>query len=341
MTKEQRDEHIRRYAEVLETMKSETVRTECPTSLSDGRKAGPQHKPGIATQIAEEMIVDGQMCNGVPVLVAGAHRLAAAKALAWSHIDCIEVDDDDLRAELWEIDENLMRAELSPAEQAEHLSRRKEVWEALRVSEQNVPKRQGRPDGFAGESSTATGQTKQHINRQIARAEALGPDLKVIAGTSLDKGVELDALAKLSASQRAPIIAAAAAGQQVSARDLVEVKDALDVVKDQADAIVRAWNRACPEARQLVIPQCRIELTRPCNGAGETFLSSHCARINIRNGGNMPKKAMLYDAIVQIRHLLLPLGNIPRRNSEHALLLRCSITCGRIAGPRPHTEGAR
>ena len=36
---------------------------------------------------------------------------------------------------------------------------------------------------------------------------------------------------------------------------LVEVKDAFDMVAGQADAIVRAWNRACPEARQLAMEQ--------------------------------------------------------------------------------------
>jgi len=36
--------------------------------------------------------------------------------------------------------------------------------------------------------------TKQSINQHLARAEALGDDLDKVAGTSLDKGVELDAL---------------------------------------------------------------------------------------------------------------------------------------------------
>jgi len=35
-----------------------------------------------------------------------------------------------------------------------------------------------------------------------ARGEALGDDLSVIAGTSLDKGVELDALAKVATDER-------------------------------------------------------------------------------------------------------------------------------------------
>lgn len=42
-----------------------------------------------------------------------------------------------------------------------------------------------------------SGESKRDVNRHLARAEALGDDLPRVTGTSLDKGVELDALAKL------------------------------------------------------------------------------------------------------------------------------------------------
>lgn len=44
------------------------------------------------------------------------------------------------------------------------------------------------------------------MRRDAARGEALGEALKDIAGTPLDKGVELDALAKLDPEQRAEVI---------------------------------------------------------------------------------------------------------------------------------------
>ena len=40
------------------------------------------------------------------------------------------------------------------------------------------------------------------VQRHIARAEAIGDDLERVTGTSLDKGVELDALAKLPEPER-------------------------------------------------------------------------------------------------------------------------------------------
>lgn len=204
----------------------------------------------VSVRLVEEMEVDGELTAGVPVLVAGRHRLEAAKRLGWSHIDCIEVDDDQLRAELWEIDENLMRAELTPAQQADHLSRRKIVWELIQESDANRTTFTGRGNtGFASETAEKAGIDKSTVTRQIARADALGPDIKLVAGTSLDKGVELDALAKMPAAERAPIIAAAQRGEQVSARPVLNDKM---VILNQANAIIAAWNRACPEARDIV-----------------------------------------------------------------------------------------
>jgi len=115
-----------------------------------------------------------------------------------------------------EIDENLARAELSPAEEAMHIARRKVVWEDLQRQKaqdssarnsretQKVSKRgrvgEGRPREFAAEVASVVGggrnpeSVRRDVQLKIKRAENLGPDLQKIAGTSLDKGVEMDAL---------------------------------------------------------------------------------------------------------------------------------------------------
>lgn len=84
----------------------------------------------ISVRIVEEMMLDGFLTAGVPVLVAGRHRLAAAKALGWSQIDCIEVEDDDIAAELWEIAENLHRLDLTKEQRDGHIRRYAELLEA-------------------------------------------------------------------------------------------------------------------------------------------------------------------------------------------------------------------
>ena len=95
-----------------------------------------------------------------------------------------------------------MPADLSPAQQAEHLARRKEVWEALQNSGSTCATNRGRPKEFARDTADRTGAAKASINRDIARATAIGSDIKLVAGTSLDKGVELDALAKMPEAER-------------------------------------------------------------------------------------------------------------------------------------------
>ncbi len=74
--------------------------------------------------------------GGGYILIAGRQRLEAAKRSGWETIHCIVLHDIDAdKAELIEIDENLMRAELSPAERAVHVGRRKTLYE------RSIPKR--------------------------------------------------------------------------------------------------------------------------------------------------------------------------------------------------------
>lgn len=147
--------------------------------------------------------IDGAGDDVSVTLVAGLHRLEAAKRLGWADIEAIEVTLDATDRELWEIDENLCRSELTEAEEAQHLARRKELWEAREKNSGStcatIPSKRGRgmPEGFASETAKVTGESKATINRKIARAEKIEPDvLEQVKGTQLDKGVVLDQLAK-------------------------------------------------------------------------------------------------------------------------------------------------
>ena len=157
-------------------------------------------------------------------IVAGHHRVAAARAIGWESINAIVTEaGENLQAELIEIDENLCRSELSPAQRTAAIKRRKQIWEALHpnsgTSCPTIPERgRGRPQEFAAETAAASGQSKRDINRDLARAESLGDDLDRIVGTSLDKGVELDALKAMPEQERKELIDRAEAGEKVSAR---------------------------------------------------------------------------------------------------------------------------
>ena len=170
-----------------------------------------------------------------------------------------------------EIDENLIRANLTPAQEAVALSRRKAIYEALHpetkagVAGAHASNRaQGRDAAdnlsvaFTSATSQATGKDERTIRRAAARGAALGDDLEKIAGTSLDKGVEIDALAKMTPEQRAPIIEAAKSGESVSARN----KEPTRMVNTDLERLMSAWSSACEDARKEFLKRIDRKSTR-------------------------------------------------------------------------------
>jgi ParB/RepB/Spo0J family partition protein len=171
--------------------------------------------------------------SDILTLVAGRHRLEAMKRLGRQEIECLVVSDGDLQAELMEIDENLCRAELSPAQEAAAIARRKEIYLALHP-ETAAGKSQaaamnaklGRGDvtdkmspTFTKATAVVSGKTQRSIERAAARGAAIeAKHLKKLVGTSLDKGAELDALARMPVGARQELINRAAKGEIVTAR---------------------------------------------------------------------------------------------------------------------------
>ena len=64
-------------------------------------------------------------------LIAGLHRLEAAKLLDWTEIECTVCSVDRIRAELAEIDENVIRRNLTNTERSNLLARRKKLYETI------------------------------------------------------------------------------------------------------------------------------------------------------------------------------------------------------------------
>ena len=170
-------------------------------------------------------------------IVAGHHRVAACRALGWTEIDAIVIETTErLQADLIEIDENLCRSELTAGQRSSFTKRRKSIWEALHpVNAQRVAVLDGdeqvrqvvgavakhgraQDSEFASSTAAITGENVRSIQRHIARADALGADLERVVGTSLDIGVELDALKAMDPAERRVLIDRAVAGEQVSAR---------------------------------------------------------------------------------------------------------------------------
>ena len=108
------------------------------------------------------------------VLVTGWHRLSAAKRLGWDSIPCVVLIRDKTETRIWQIVENLYRAELTVLERAEHI-------EELRIPVRNVieegqvaPPGGHQPKEF-GIKKTAKrlGLTKEEVRRSKAIAGIL------------------------------------------------------------------------------------------------------------------------------------------------------------------------
>lgn len=172
-------------------------------------------------------------------------------------------------------------------ESAVHIKRRKQIWEALHPTEaggRSLPTclSDGRKAGpqherrFAADTAAVSDESKRSINQHLARAESLGDDLPRVAGTSLDKGVELDALAKMPEPERKGLIDRADAGEVVSAR---RIPDACAVsVHIFVCSLVPCLNAASRCAYELNVSQARAPAfmtDTSGNDAGRGYLAKH------------------------------------------------------------------
>ena len=137
-------------------------------------------------------------------LIAGLHRLEAAKLLGWTEIECTVSDADGLQAELAEIDENFVRAGLSHRELGDLLLRRKELYEAI-----HPETRQGQRNGqtakndnltvlaakpFSEDTADKLGISKRTVERLFPTAAHLTPEAKKTIRDAGDKITKGDAL---------------------------------------------------------------------------------------------------------------------------------------------------
>ena len=162
--------------------------------------------------LADSMAENGLMCS-ITVganynLIAGLHRLEAAKRLGWMEIECTVLTLTDLQAELAEIDENIIRRNLDTVERGEKLLRRKEIYEELHPESKNGGDRKSenfRTKNFRSDSAKSfvldtadkLGVTPRTVEMQIQAAKNMTPEAKKIIRGSKAKITQESAL-KLS-----------------------------------------------------------------------------------------------------------------------------------------------
>lgn len=95
------------------------------------REAEPKAIEELAKSISAVGLMNPVTLDQNNTLIAGLHRLEAAKLLGWTEIECTAMGMDDVQAELAEIDENIVRTRLNRQELCEQLLRRKEIYETF------------------------------------------------------------------------------------------------------------------------------------------------------------------------------------------------------------------
>lgn len=186
-------------------------------------------------------------------LVAGLNRLQALTTAGHKTILARILPLDDERAMLWQIDENLVRRDLSPAQTDIALAERRAIYNrshddkarAAHAANKAMGRRHDANDAlapaFTEQLADLTGSSRRSIERSVARAAAIGKDqLNLVVRTSLDRPSELDALAKLDVSERRDLIQRASAGEKVSAAR--HLKEKAEETEPSIDRLQAAWD---------------------------------------------------------------------------------------------------
>lgn len=196
----------------------------------------------LADSIRELGLLHPIIVDKKHTLIAGLHRLEAVKLLEWTEIECNVSSLEGLKAELAEIDENVIRSDLTTLEFGELLLKRKEIYETLHpetkagISQANGMNRAlgnnveckmhttSKP--FVLDTAEKTGVNPSTIRRQVQTAKNLTPNAKKVIRESNMKIAKTTALklSQLPPEEQAEAANMLAAGQVRSVEQYRAVK---------------------------------------------------------------------------------------------------------------------
>jgi len=183
------------------------------------REARAEAVRELADSISELGLLNPITVDCEHILIAGLHRLEAAKLLGWTEIECTVSGLEGLQAELAEIDENFVRKDLSDNEFRELLLRRKEIYESLHPETKHGGDRSKRTKcpfatakSFADDTAEKWGVDPRTVRREIQTAKNLTPEAKeIIRDAKVTKKDALN-LSRLAPEQQREAASQLAAG---------------------------------------------------------------------------------------------------------------------------------
>lgn len=174
------------------------------------RKTMPADIQRLSESVSEVGMMNPITVDADYTLVAGLHRLEAAKLLGWKEVECTVCELDSLHAELAEIDENVIRTGLSDLELSDLLARRKKIYETLHPTTiaRNLPghasnyesssdKLPGKEKPFSQDTAEKMGVSPRTVERHVQIGENLTPEAKEIL-RGADTKITKQNLTKLS-----------------------------------------------------------------------------------------------------------------------------------------------
>jgi ParB-like chromosome segregation protein Spo0J len=194
------------------------------------------------------------------ILVAGLHRIEAAKSLGWKFIECTVIPAGDGDWQLWREAENLHRAGLTALQRAEAVKK----WEVLlakRATEKRETPKGGHQPGDKGLSKMAkllgTSRDAVRRTRAVGSLSRKAQKAAKVAGLDDNEAALLKAAAEPTPEAQTKKIHQLAKRKRMHAHALSqeEVKQfkALKRAFAQAPKFQKAWNDASAAARQKFI----------------------------------------------------------------------------------------
>jgi ParB family transcriptional regulator, chromosome partitioning protein len=225
------------------------------------------------TGVMKDAIHVRQKKDGKFYLIAGGHRLEAARRLGWEEIEAkvwTNVTDDWAR--LMEIDDNLAGAEMNALDTAVFLATRKEVYERLHPETRagvfkgnqhtgNVVADMMSVTSFARATAEKFGLTDRHVRRMIAAGNALGPD-QISALRRAPRAVSLKDLAEIAKigdpAERYDVVRFLSEGTAKSASEARSTYQRRngnapppkDPIQEAFNVLLTAWKRAPMAAKR-------------------------------------------------------------------------------------------
>jgi len=138
----------------------------------------PVNVSEIAGSIKEIGLINPITITKNNTLIAGLHRIEAMKLLGKGEIPCIKMDINELRAQIVEIDENIIRQKLHFLDRGEQLRKRKGIYEEIyQDAKANIFKGNqyidvpGAPIAFTTDAAEKLNISKRTVQEEIQIAE--------------------------------------------------------------------------------------------------------------------------------------------------------------------------